>query len=96
MIALPLDCASHFLFLCKSHDFLCMLDVCDVNYRFVYDEIYGYNITIYSQHSENEIKLENITNNFNGKKRALKLWDKMHNEGSLKSVGEGVKSHFTS
>ena len=43
---------------------------CDVNYRFVYDEIYGYNITIYSQSSEYEIKLENITNNFNGKKRA--------------------------
>ena len=46
---------------------------CDVNYRFVYDEIYGYNITIYSAPSEYEIKLENITDNFNGKKRAEKL-----------------------
>ena len=43
---------------------------CDVNYRFVYYEIYGYNITIYSRYSKDEFKLENITNNFNGKKRA--------------------------
>ena len=46
---------------------------CDVNYRFVYDDIYGYNITIYSTPSDSEIKLENITDNFNGKKRAEKL-----------------------
>ena len=46
---------------------------CDVNYRFVYDDIYGYNITIYSTPTESEIKLENITDNFNGKKRAEKL-----------------------
>ena len=46
---------------------------CDVNYRFVYEEIYGYNITIYSEPSSYEIKLENITDNFTGKKRAEKL-----------------------
>ena len=43
---------------------------CDVNYRFVYYEIYGYNITIYSQKSKEEFKLENITDNYNGIKRA--------------------------
>ena len=43
---------------------------CDVNYRFVYDEIYGYNITFYSKLSQGEIKVNNITNNFNGKKRS--------------------------
>ena len=43
---------------------------CDVNYRFVYYEIYGYNITIYSNHSKEEFILENITNNYNGKERA--------------------------
>ena len=43
---------------------------CDVNYRFVYYEIYGYNITIYSKFTKNEFKLENITNNMNGAKRS--------------------------
>ena len=43
---------------------------CDVNYRFVYDEFYGYNITIYSNLSQGEINLSNITNTFNGKKRS--------------------------
>ena len=43
---------------------------CDVNYRFVYDEIYGYNITFYSKLSQSEIKVTNITNNYTGKKRA--------------------------
>ena len=43
---------------------------CDVNYRFVYYEIYGYNITIYSNLSKKEFVLENITNNYNGKERA--------------------------
>ena len=43
---------------------------CDVNYRFVYDEIYGYNITFYSKLSSSEIKVTNITNNYNGKERA--------------------------
>jgi len=43
---------------------------CDVNYRFVYYEIYGYNITIYSKYTKEEFKLEDITNNYNGIKRA--------------------------
>ena len=43
---------------------------CDVNYRFVYYEIYGYNITIYSNNPKEEFILENITNNYNGKQRA--------------------------
>ena len=42
---------------------------CDVNYRFVYDEIYGYNITFYS-FIKNEIEVTNITNEINGKKRS--------------------------
>ena len=42
---------------------------CDVNYRFIYDEVYGYNITFYSVNT-NEIVYKNITNELNGKKRA--------------------------
>ena len=38
--------------------------------RFVYNEIYGYNITIYSKYTKEEFKLEDITNNYNGIKRA--------------------------
>ena len=43
---------------------------CDVNYRFVYNEIYGYNITFYSDLTQREIDVTNITNTFNAKKRA--------------------------
>ena len=43
---------------------------CDVNYRFVYDEFYGYMITFYSKLSQSEVKVSNITNNYNGKKRS--------------------------
>ena len=50
---------------------------CDVNYRFVYDEIYGYNITFYS-HSSNHIKIYNITNKINGKERAKILRDVLY------------------
>ena len=45
---------------------------CDVNYRFVYDKIYGYNITIYSDNSK-EFELENKTNKINGKYRSAIL-----------------------
>ena len=38
---------------------------CDVNYRFIYDELYGYNITFYCDKSY-EVSAKNITNKFNG------------------------------
>ena len=41
----------------------------DVNYRFVYDKIYGYNITFYSDNSK-EFEVKNITNEKNGIERA--------------------------
>ena len=52
---------------------------CDVNYRFVYDEIYGYNVTFYSKLSQSEIKVTNITNNYNGKKRSEILSKVLYN-----------------
>ena len=52
---------------------------CDVNYRFVYDEFYGYLITFYSKLSQSEIKVSNITNNYNGKKRAEILNNVIYN-----------------
>ena len=42
---------------------------CDVNYRFVYNEIYGYNITFYA-HRSIKINVNNITNTINGKNRS--------------------------
>ena len=45
---------------------------CDVNYRFIYDEIYGYNITFYSVDT-NKIECRNITNDLNAKKRSYLL-----------------------
>ena len=41
----------------------------DVNYRFVYDKIYGYNITFYSDNSK-EFEVKNFTNEKNGIERA--------------------------
>ena len=43
---------------------------CDVNYRFIYDEIYGYNINICSKKSKDGVRLQNETNKYNGEIRA--------------------------
>ena len=51
---------------------------CDVNYRFVYDEIYGYNITFYSL-NKNKIICENITNNKSAKERSELLNKVLYN-----------------
>ena len=48
---------------------------CDVNYRFIYDELYGYNVTFYCDKSY-KVVAENITNiekEFNGKKSSEML-----------------------
>ena len=52
---------------------------CDVNYRFVYDEIYGYHITFYAKLNSSEIKATNITNNYNGMERAKMLNKVLYN-----------------
>ena len=51
---------------------------CDVNYRFIYDEIYGYNITFYSRDT-NEIECKNITNDLTAKKRTYLLNKVLYN-----------------
>ena len=51
---------------------------CDVNYRFIYNEIYGYKVTIYSDCS-GELNIENITNNMNGEKRSEILGKVLYN-----------------
>ena len=51
---------------------------CDVNYRFVYDQLYGYKVTIYSDFS-GKINIENITNTMNGKKRSEILEKVLYN-----------------
>ena len=52
---------------------------CDVNYRFVYDEIYGYHITFYAKLNSSEIKATNITNNYNGMERSKMLNKVLYN-----------------
>jgi hypothetical protein len=51
---------------------------CDVNYRFIYNEIYGYKVIIYSDCS-GELNIENITNNMNGEKRSEILGKVLYN-----------------
>ena len=51
---------------------------CDVNYRFVYNDIYGYYLTFYS-HQSNKLKIENITNKMNGVERSNLLSKVLYN-----------------
>ena len=62
---------------------------CDVNYRFVYDEVYGYNITFYSDIS-NEIKVRNVTNEINGIKRS-EIFMKVLNNYAEKNFKENFE-----
>ena len=60
---------------------------CDVNYRFIYDELYGYNITFYCDKSyqdkkepkNNKIVPKNITNEYNGKQSSEMLTKVLQN-----------------
>lgn len=51
---------------------------CDVNYRFVYNDIYGCYLTFYS-HQSNKLKIENITNKMNGVERSNLLSKVLYN-----------------
>ena len=69
---------------------------CDVNYRFVYDEIYGYNITFYSLNT-NKINCENITNKKSWKERSALLNEVLYNfcENNInnKNIFEGPREN---
>ena len=78
---------------------------CDVNYRFVYDEIYGYNITFYSN-KMNQINVKNITYKTSGTERSEILgkvlydyYEKMEdkeNKAEKMNKNDGLWNYFWS